>query len=54
MSPVLCFGVALATIALGTVAIFVGARNGSMAAKVGGSFIAVFGVLGLIACSLGP
>ena len=54
MSPALCVGVALATIALGAAAIFVGMRNDSMPSKIGGSFIAVIGVLGLIACLLGP
>ena len=55
MSSILCIVLSIATIAGGCLALYVGIRGGSdsMAAKVGGIFITVIGILGLIACVMG-
>ena len=52
MRSILCIVLSIATIAGGCLAFFVGTRGGSdsMAVKVGGIFITVIGILGLIAC----
>lgn len=52
MSSILCIVLSVATIAGGCLALYVGTRGGSdnMAAKVGGVFITVIGILGLISC----
>ena len=55
MSSFLCIVLSIATIASGCLALYVGTRGASdnMAAKVGGIFITVTGILGLIACMIG-
>ena len=52
MTPSLCLLLSLATIGLGALALVVGIRasdDGTMA-KVGGSFIIVIGIIGIIGC----
>tara|TARA_Y100001968_G_scaffold272156_1_gene264208 strand:+ start:213 stop:383 length:171 start_codon:yes stop_codon:yes gene_type:complete len=55
MSSILCIVLSIATISGGCLALYAGTRGGSnsMAAKVGGIFITVTGILGLIACVIG-
>ena len=55
MSSILCIVLSIATIAGGCLSLFVGTRGESdnMAAKFGGIFITVIGVIGLIACAIG-
>ena len=52
MSDAVCLALSFGTVAIGAVALYVGVRTDNMAAKVGGSFVAVIGVLGAIACVL--
>lgn len=54
MSGILCSVLSVIMIANGGVALYVGTRDssGSMTIKVGGAFLAVIGVLGLISCLL--
>jgi hypothetical protein len=51
MSGTVCLLVSLGVVALGALALYVGLKNDNMAAKAGGSFIAVIGILGAIACA---
>ena len=55
MSSILCIVLSIATIAGGFLSLYVGTGGGtdSMAAKAGGIFITVIGILGLIACLIG-
>ncbi len=51
MSSAFCFLLSLVTIGVGIAALVIGFREQSRSmARVGGSFITVIGVLGLIAC----
>ncbi len=50
MSDMVCFLLAFGTAALGGLALYVGVRSDSVSAKVGGSFITVVGILGIVAC----
>ena len=52
MSAILCIVISMTTIVGGCLSLYIGARGdiANMAAKVGGIFIAVIGVLGMIAC----
>jgi hypothetical protein len=52
MSDTICLALAGGTVAIGVLALYVGLRGDNMAAKIGGSFIVVIGVLGAIACFL--
>ena len=45
MSGTVCLLVSLGVVALGARALYVGLKNDNMAAKAGGSFIAVIGIL---------
>ncbi len=50
MSDAICLLLALGTAALGALALYVGVRGDNITAKIGGSFIVVVGVLGVVAC----
>ena len=52
MSDAVCFALSFGTTAFGVVALYIGVRTDNMAARFGGSVIAVIGVLGAIACLL--
>jgi len=54
MSGIVCTVLSIIMIAVGGVALYVGTRDnsGNMTTKVGGAFLAVIGVLGLISCLL--
>lgn len=47
-----CFLISLCTVAIGVAALVVGWRAENVAARVGGGFITVIGVLGAIACGM--
>jgi hypothetical protein len=51
MSGTVCFLASLGVVAIGALAMYIGFKNDNMAAKAGGSVIAVIGVLGAIACT---
>jgi hypothetical protein len=51
MTGTVCIFASLGVIAIGAVAMYVGFKNDNMAAKAGGSVIAVIGFLGAIACA---
>lgn len=51
MSGTFCFLASLGVVAIGALAMYVGFKNDNMAAKTGGSFIAVIGILGAVACA---
>lgn len=50
MGSTACILASLGVLAIGVVALVVGMRGDNMAAKIGGSFLAVIGILGAIAC----
>lgn len=52
MGSTACLFVSVAVVAIGILALVVGIRGDNTAAKLGGCFICVIGVLGVIACSI--
>ena len=50
MSETVCLLLAVGVAALGALALYVGVRSDNVSAKVGGSFIVVIGLLGIVAC----
>lgn len=47
-----CFLISLCTVAIGVAALVVGWHADNIAARVGGSFITVVGVMGTLACGM--
>ena len=52
MTSTFCIALSIVTIGVGATALHIGLKDfeGGMAAKIGGAFITVIGLLGLVAC----